>query len=170
MNIKPIGVIRTRRLDKSTTPVQAGANLTEEGHIELQAEYIDGLLGLDTFSHIWLVTWLGDSAFEGSPVSPLRQRPFLRPDGEPMGIFAMRGPRRPVPIGLSLVELVTVEDSTIRFRGVDMVDGTPLLDIKPYFPAADEPHSDVRAGWFDEIQVPEAATPEGLRKAHNLTP
>ena len=160
MNLEPIGVVRTGRTDPADTPVQASANLGEEGYLEIAAEYRDGLDGLETFSHAWLLTWLQRGDLQ--PVA-LHQRPFLRQEGPPMGIFAMRGPRRPVPIGLSLVEIVSVETDIVRFRGVDMVDGTPLLDIKPYFPAADQPRSAVRAGWFDEVAVPEGATPNRLR-------
>ncbi|MCH1867973.1 tRNA (N6-threonylcarbamoyladenosine(37)-N6)-methyltransferase TrmO [Nocardioides sp. CFH 31398] len=158
-----IGVLRTARTAKADTPVQAHANLGEEGSVELDPAYAAGLEGLEGFTHAWLLTWLHEA--DPCPPTPeaLRQRPFLRPDGEAMGVFAMRGPRRPSPIGLSLVEVVAVEGTRVRFRGVDVLDGTPLLDLKPFFPDADVPRGPVRAGWFDEVEVPEAATPASLR-------
>ena len=81
-----------------------------------------------------------------------------------MGIFAMRGPRRPSPIGLSLVRIVAVTDAGLTFAGVDMVDGTPLLDLKPYVTAFDRPDGEVRCGWFDETDLPTGATPASLRE------
>ena len=80
-----------------------------------------------------------------------------------IGIFATRGPRRPSPIGLSLVELLAVEGATVHFRGVDIVDGTPVLDIKTYVTRFDEPVSDVRVGWFDTVEINDGVTPESLR-------
>ncbi|GAA1533532.1 SAM-dependent methyltransferase [Nocardioides humi] len=163
MLVTPIGMLRTPHTQREHTPIQATANLAEEGVAEIDARFAAALDGLSAFSHAWLLTWLGDDP--PTPLDSLHQRPFLRQDGPPLGVFAMRGPRRPVPIGLSLVEVVDVGDTRLRFRGVDMVDGTPLLDIKPFFPAADQPRSPVRAGWFDEVDVPEGATPASLRAA-----
>jgi tRNA-Thr(GGU) m(6)t(6)A37 methyltransferase TsaA len=162
MQLEAIGIIRTGRVDPAETPVQASANLGEQGVAQVDDRYLDALGGLAQFSHAWLLTWLGGADHTAADVA-LRQRPFLRPNGPPMGIFAMRGPRRPNPIGLSLVEIVAVEGPALRFRGVDMVDGTPLLDIKPYFTDADQPTSAVVCGWFDEIVIPDAATPSSLR-------
>jgi tRNA-Thr(GGU) m(6)t(6)A37 methyltransferase TsaA len=162
LHLEPIGVIHTARVELESTPVQAAANLAEEGEVVLDERFRDGLDGLEGFSHVWLLTWLGRSEGAGDEV-PMRQRSFLRPEGPDLGIFAIRGPRRPVPIGLSLVEVVGVTGATVRFRGVDVVDGTPLLDLKPYFPDADQPRSTVRAGWYDEITLPEGATPTSLR-------
>lgn len=163
LTVEPIGVVRTGRTDRSMTPVQASANLAEEGRAVLDGQFSAGLDGLDAFTHLWLLTWLGIDADPDDGVPQLRQRPFLRPHGPPVGIFAMRGPRRPVPIGLSLVEIVAVEANTVRFRGVDIVDGTPLLDLKPYFDGADQPRSPVRCGWFDDVGLPLGATPTTLR-------
>jgi tRNA (adenine37-N6)-methyltransferase len=160
--LEPIGVVRTSRTDPADTPVQAAANLDEEAVVVLAEAYGAALDGLDGFSHAWLLTWLGAPGHRAAAVE-LHQRPFLRPGGPALGIFAMRGPRRPNPIGLSLVEIVEVTGTEVRFRGVDIVDGTPLLDIKPYFADADEPHAPIRCGWFDEIAVPSAATPSSLR-------
>lgn len=94
LTLEPIGVVPTGRTDPADTPVQAAANLTEEGLAVLDDAYVDALDGLDGFSHLWLITWLGRPGHAAVGVA-LRQKPFLRPDGPPMGIFAMRGPRRP---------------------------------------------------------------------------
>ncbi len=164
LQIDPIGVVRTARADPRHTPVQAAANLDEEGVAIVDERYRAGLDGLEGFSHVWLLTWFGPRGaddVDGAPVE-LHQRPFLRPDGPPIGIFAMRGPARPVPIGLSLVEVVEVADGAVRFRGVDILDGTPLLDLKPYFADADQPRSEIRSGWFDELTIPAEATPATL--------
>ena len=158
LRIEPIGVIHTGHRDPATTPVQAAANPAEEGVAVVDERYAAGLEGLAGFSHVWLLTWLGTDPPEPAA---LQQRPFARPDGPPVGIFAMRGPRRPVPVGLSLVEVVAVEASTLRFRGVDVVDGTPLLDLKPYFADADQPRGDVRHGWADELGAPRGPGPTG---------
>ena len=150
LRLEPIGVLRTGRIDRDDTPVQAAANLDEEGVAVVDERYGPALDGLSGFSHVWLLTWL--SPDDEPPEVELQQRPFLRPDGPPLGIFALRGPRRPVPIGLSLVEVVSVDANEVRFRGVDVIDGTLLLDLKPYFTDADFPRSDVRCGWFDDIE------------------
>lgn len=162
--IEPIGVVRTARVDVADTPVQAALNLAEAGVVELDERFADGLEGLSQFSHVWLLTWLGDGV-DARPDVALRQVPFLlQPDGPELGVFAMRGPRRPNPIGLSLVELVAVDGSTLSFRGVDVVDGTPLLDLKPYVDRFDRPATPPRCGWFDSVDLPEGATPSFLRR------
>ena len=93
----------------------------------------------------------------------LRQVPFLlRRSGQQVGILAMRGPSRPNPIGLSLVRLVEVDGAWIVFAGVDMLDGTPLLDVKPYFRDVDQPLDDVRCGWFDAVALDGPTTPREL--------
>ena len=83
-----------------------------------------------------------------------------------MGVFATRGPRRINPIGLSLVRLLAVDGREIRFAGVDMVDRTPVIDIKPYVARFDQPHADgqppVRCGWFDEVEIADRVTPAEL--------
>jgi len=151
--LRPIGTIRTRYASFDDTPVQAALNVDEHGVIDLEAPYVDGLEGLGEFSHAWLVTWLGPA--EGlAPEPAMRQVPFLlQRTGQEVGIFAMRGPWRPNPIGLSLVRLVGVESPRVTFAGVDMLDGTPLLDLKPYFREADTPIGDVQCGWYDSVDL-----------------
>ena len=80
-----------------------------------------------------------------------------------LGIFATRGPRRPNPLGLSLVRLAAVDDITIRFTGVDMVDGTPVVDLKPFVARFDRPDGSVRSGWFDTVAFDDSITPASLR-------
>jgi tRNA (Thr-GGU) A37 N-methylase len=79
-----------------------------------------------------------------------------------IGIFATRGPRRVNPIGLSLIKVLGVVGSTVRFSGVDVVDGTPVIDLKPYVTAFDRPPITPRCGWFDQVALPMGATPESL--------
>jgi tRNA-Thr(GGU) m(6)t(6)A37 methyltransferase TsaA len=158
-----IGVVRSDRATPDTTPVQSSLNRHEEGSVEVAEPYVDGLTGLDGFDYLWLVTWLGrpDSAVSATP--PMVQVPFLlRPQGRPMGVFATRGPRRVNPIGLSLVRLVAIDGAVIRFAGVDLVDGTPVVDIKPYVAQFDHPPGAPRSGWFDDVPMPEAVTPQDL--------
>lgn len=165
LRLEPIGEVRTARTDHDLTPVQAMLNPDEEGEIQLLPEYEAATHGLEGFSHLWLITWLGlpDQA-TGRAVDVLQVPFLLRPGGEPKGVFAMRGPRRPNPIGLHLVAIrsVTSPPPTIRFSGVDMIDGTIVLDIKPWVSRFDQlPNDDVRSGWYDEVPI-EATTPAEL--------
>lgn len=158
-----IGVVRTARANPETTPIQAALNRGEQGVIEIDAAYREGLDGLEGFSHAWLLSWLHRPRDgTGEPV-PLRQIPFLlRPQQRELGVFATRGPRRVNPIGLSLIELLDVTRATVRFAGVDLVDGTPVIDLKPYVSRFDRPPGEARCGWFDEIAMEEAITPADL--------
>jgi tRNA-Thr(GGU) m(6)t(6)A37 methyltransferase TsaA len=155
-----IGVVRTARTELEHTPVQAAANRAEEGTIELDARYADGLAGLAGFDHAWLLSWLDRP---DGPAGELTQVPYLlRREGRRMGIFATRGPRRPNPIGLSLIQLLDVSGTTIRFAGVDLLDGTPVLDLKPYVTRFDRPPGEPACGWFDTVDVPDGVTPAEL--------
>jgi tRNA (adenine37-N6)-methyltransferase len=161
--MRVIGTVRTRYASFEQTPVQASLNPDDEGAIELNPRYVDGLDGLSEFTHLWLLTWLAE--LDAEPEEPeLRRVPFLlRRTPRELGIFATRGPTHPTPIGLSLVRLVAIDGTTIRFAGVDMIDGTPLLDLKPYVTRLDEPSGDVRCGWFDTITIGDDITPASLR-------
>jgi tRNA (adenine37-N6)-methyltransferase len=160
--IEVIGVVRTARSSPATTPVQAALNRGEHGTLEIFAAYAEGLAGLEGFDYAWLLTWLHDTEPSAQP-PPLTQVPFLlRPQGRPMGVFATRGPRRVNPIGLSLVRLVEVSGRLITFAGVDLVDGTPVVDLKPYVARFDTPPGVPRCGWFDEITMAEGVTPSDL--------
>ena len=79
-----------------------------------------------------------------------------------MGIFATRGPKRINPVGLSLIRILDVAGPAIRFAGVDLVDGTPVIDLKPYVTRFDRPPGEPRCGWFDEVQISDGVTPEHL--------
>jgi tRNA (adenine37-N6)-methyltransferase len=160
--LEVIGLTRTSHTDIESTPVQAALNPRELGTIELFEPFIEGLPGLEDFDYIWLLTWLGQLEASGER-PPLRQIPFLlRPQRRSVGIFAMRGPRRVNPIGLSLVRLLEVSGRHIRFAGVDMVDETPVIDLKPYVTRFDRPAGNPRCGWFDTVTMPDGATPATL--------
>jgi tRNA (adenine37-N6)-methyltransferase len=130
--------------------------------VELDPRYEDALDGLEEFSHLWLITWLGPLD-EPAPEPALRQVPFLlRRQPRQLGILATRGPRRPNPLGLSLVRLLAIEGRTIHFAGVDMLDGTALVDVKPYASQLDRPTVEVRSGWFDTVTFDGKITPASL--------
>ena len=105
-------------------------------------EYAEGLKDIEGFSHIILIYH-----FHLSRESPLKAKPYM--DNEAHGVFAMRGPSRPNPIGISIVRLVRVEQNTLHIQDVDIVDGTPLLDIKPYVPEFDIREVE-KTGWLEK--------------------
>jgi tRNA-Thr(GGU) m(6)t(6)A37 methyltransferase TsaA len=139
---QPIGWIETPFESPEGMPIQpAGAEETE-GTVRLEQEYVEGLRDLDGFSHCILIYHL-HRANDGEP---LRVEPFLY-DTE-RGLFATRAPQRPNPIGLSVVKIDTVEGGEITVTGIDVVNETPLLDIKPFVPGFDSP-SNADTGWLD---------------------
>jgi len=141
---EPIGTIHTPFENPEGMPIQpAGADAT--GTVELAETYVDGLADLDGFSHCILLYHFHESPGDSS----LRVEPFL--DDAERGLFATRAPRRPNGIGLSVVAIESVDGTTIEVRGIDVVDGTPLLDVKPFVPAFDVPE-DVETGWMDASQ------------------
>src|SRR5215469_16989542 len=157
--LKAIGVVRTAHAGLSTTPIQAALNRAEHGIIEIAEHYQEGLDGLAEFDYAWLLTWLHQSAEPGSE-PPLRQVPFLlQAQQRAMGMFAIRTPRRVNPIGLSLIQLLEVTGPAIRFAGVDLLDGTPVIDLKPYVARFDRPPGDPRCGWYDRVPISDGATP-----------
>jgi tRNA-Thr(GGU) m(6)t(6)A37 methyltransferase TsaA len=157
-----IGIVRSGRTDTHHTPVQAGLNPDETATLELDPAYVAGLDGLEEFDYAWLLSWLARTD-DPPDRPPLRQIPFLlRRQPREIGIFATRGPRRVNPIGLSLVKVLAVEDAVVHFGGVDLLDGTPVLDLKPYVPAFDRPPDIPRCGWFDQVTLPKGATPASL--------
>ncbi len=165
IELEPIGVIRTNRPDPDSTPVQTRFNWEEPGEIHLDATYALGLEGLNGFSHLWILTWLHRPDQPTGTTTPLTQTPFLlRPKRETKGIFAIRGPKRPNPIGLHLVRIASVNltPPIVFFHGVDMVDETPVLDVKPWVSQFDlPPEANIRSGWYDELDV-EHTTPAEL--------
>ena len=141
IELSSIGIIHTPFYSQAGTPVQPAFGGDTEGRVVVDRPYVSGLADLDGFERIWLLFHLHRSAAWKPRVVPYR-------DVQERGLFATRAPARPSPIGLSVVRLVSVEEDTLLVRGVDMLDGTPLLDIKPYVPEFDAwPGS--RAGWLD---------------------
>jgi len=141
--IHPIGVIRSGHTAASETPIQPVYAAGCTGHAEIFSEFADGLTDIEGFSHVYLVTWL-----HRADPPRLRVRPFLQ-DVE-RGVFATRAPCRPNPLGLSLVRLVRREGRLLHLSGVDVLDGTPLLDLKPYSPRYDSVEAP-RGGWTEEV-------------------
>jgi len=144
MRIEPIGVIHTPHARPAGTPIQPRMAEGIEGTVEVYEQFAPGLKDLNGFERIWLIYWL-----DRAPEARLVVRPFM--DDTPRGLFACRAPCRPNPIGISCVRLLGVEGAVLRISDVDMLDGTPLLDIKPY-----APHFDAfevgRCGWMDGAQ------------------
>jgi tRNA-Thr(GGU) m(6)t(6)A37 methyltransferase TsaA len=136
----PIGIVHTPFPEPAGTPVQPAGAEGAAGLVEVFPQFAKGLEDLDGFSHIFL---LYHCHLAGPP--ELEVTPFL--DHEPRGVFATRAPARPNAIGLSVVRLVGIEGSTLRVRDIDVVDGTPLLDIKPFVPAFDA-RAATRIGWL----------------------
>ena len=125
-------------------PIQAAGAAGVEGTVEVFEQYAAGLVDLDGFSHIILLY-----QFHQSSGYDLSVVPFL--DDKPHGLFATRAPRRPNPVGLSIVRLNRVENGILHISNVDILDETPLLDIKPYVPAFDQP-GEVRSGWIEDVR------------------
>jgi tRNA-Thr(GGU) m(6)t(6)A37 methyltransferase TsaA len=136
----PIGVIHTPFQDVEGVPIQPSGALGVTGTIEIEPEFESGLKDLSGFSHIILIYH-----FHAAKGCLLEVKPFL--DDTLRGIFATRAPRRPNPIGLSVVRLVAIEGCILRIQDADVLDGTPLLDIKPLVPQFDSPNVD-RIGWL----------------------
>ncbi|MFN2144892.1 MAG: tRNA (N6-threonylcarbamoyladenosine(37)-N6)-methyltransferase TrmO [Anaerolineales bacterium] len=140
ITMRPIGVIHSPHKQVAGMPIQPAGALGIPGTVEVYPAYQAGLADLDGFSHIILIY-----AFHLSDSYELTVTPFL--DAEPRGLFATRAPRRPNPIGLSVVRLVSVEENLLHIENVDILDGTPLLDIKPSIPDFDHFESE-RLGWY----------------------
>jgi len=137
-----IGILRTPFTRINDMPIQPGGASGVRGTLVLDPAYITGLQDLDGFSHIILI-YLFHLA--GQP--ELMVVPFL--DQHPHGVFATRAPKRPNPIGLSIVRLISITENILTLENIDMLDGSPVLDIKPYVPDFDQP-DDVRTGWLSE--------------------
>lgn len=145
-----IGVVRSPYRDTSEIPKGPGAEHHAEGTLDLRPDLEGGLQDIEGFSHLF-VLWVFDrsSGFELVSTVPLDEE-------TPHGVFATRSPRRPNPIGLSVVELLGRDGPRLHVRGVDMLDGTPILDIKPYLSGV--PAEKLRRGWIAEA--------EARRKSH----
>jgi tRNA-Thr(GGU) m(6)t(6)A37 methyltransferase TsaA len=141
MEFSPIGIIHTPHKDPKGTPIQPVGARDIEGVIEVQSKYIEGLTDLDGFSYIILLYH-----FHKSKQYSLRVKPYM--DIKTRGLFATRYPGRPNPIGLSVVRLSRISENRIYVLDVDMLDGTPLLDIKPFIPEIDN-RFHARIGWLE---------------------
>lgn len=137
--MKPIGVIHSPFTEKDLTPIQPTRSQAI-GRVEVFPEFAGGMQDMDEFSHIILLY-----AFHCSSGYALLVKPFL--DDQMRGLFATRYPCRPNPIGLSVVRLLARRENILDIAEVDMLDGTPLLDIKPYVPDFDV-RADVKTGWY----------------------
>lgn len=140
ISYKPIGIIYSPFKEPHGTPIQTASAQDVEGTVEIFPEYVEGLKDIEGFSHILLIY-----LFHLSKVWTLKVKPYM--DNQLREVFATRAPARPNPIGISIVRLVTVEGEKLYIRGVDMVDGTPLLDIKPYVPEFDVWQAE-KTGWL----------------------
>jgi tRNA-Thr(GGU) m(6)t(6)A37 methyltransferase TsaA len=145
LRIRPIGVIRTPFQQPTGTPIQPSRAAGARGTVHLENALLEGLRDLHGFDRIWLIYWLHKASGAKLVVTP-----FL--DQQQRGIFATRSPARPVPIGISAVRLLAVHADYLEVADVDIIDGTPLLDIKPYVPEFDS-YPASRAGWFDASQI-----------------
>jgi tRNA-Thr(GGU) m(6)t(6)A37 methyltransferase TsaA len=143
-SMQPIGYVRSPYKITKEVPRGLGAKHVAEGTLEILPEFAPGLQDIEGFSHLFII-WTFDRsegyALLGTPPS----------DDRPHGVFATRSPRRPNPIGLTVVELLSREGPLLRVSGVDMLDGTPILDIKPYLSGV--PQEQLRRGWLAQAEA-----------------
>lgn len=149
-SVRHVGYVRSPYSETSQIPKGCGAQHQAEGFLELLPEYEQGLLDIEGFSHLFVI-WLFDrvDGFDLLATPPTDTRPH--------GVFATRSPRRPNPIGLTVVRLLGREGCRLRVAGVDMLDGTPILDLKPYLSSV--PNDQVKRGWLAEAEALAARTP-----------
>jgi tRNA-Thr(GGU) m(6)t(6)A37 methyltransferase TsaA len=144
---QPIGFVSSPFKDTGSIPKGLGAQHSEEGVLRILPEFEAGLTDIEGYSHLY-VLWTFDRSLGfdlmASPPS----------DNRPHGVFSTRSPRRPNPIALTVVELLSREGGSLRVRGVDMLDGTPILDIKPYL--SNVPEEKLRRGWLAEAEARKA--------------
>ena len=142
--MRPIGLVRSAYTETSQIPKGLGVSHTAEGVLAIAPELEQGLTDIEGFSHLFVV-WL----FDRSQGFDLMGKPPS--DNRAHGVFATRSPRRPNPIGLTVVELLGRDGPRLRVRGIDMLDGTPILDIKPYLSSV--PQDLLRRGWLAEAEA-----------------
>lgn len=145
MSFEPIGVVRSSHASAKGTPIQPRFAEGCRGRIELRPELAEGLLDLEGFDRIWIIYLLDRTAFRDLKIVPYR-------DTQPHGIFATRAPARPNPIGLSCVRLRGIRGHILDIEEVDILDGTPVLDLKPYIPEYDA-YPEAKAGWVEAEAV-----------------
>jgi len=145
VRIEPIGIIRTPFQEAVGTPIQAAYGRDFEGQVFVKKSYAPALDDIEGFERLWLIYWMDRTSPFKTRVKPYR-------DNKRHGLFATRSPSRPNPIGMSVVRLVKRKDTVLYITDIDILDGTQLLDIKPYIPEFDAfPVS--QAGWFDTTRV-----------------
>lgn len=153
--LRPVGIVRSPYTETSRIPKGPGARHDAEGELEVRPELEAGLTDIEGFSHLY-VLWI----FDRSEGYDLVSRPPT--DDRQHGVFATRSPRRPNPLGLTVVRLLGREGSRLRVRGVDMLDGTPIVDIKPYLSSV--PAAELKRGWLDEAEArSRAANAQAMR-------
>ncbi|MEJ2109651.1 MAG: tRNA (N6-threonylcarbamoyladenosine(37)-N6)-methyltransferase TrmO [Acidobacteriota bacterium] len=143
LKMRPIGHIHSSYSDTRQVPKGLGTKHTLEGTLEILQEFEEGLQDIEGYSHLFIL-WV----FHKVRGYELVGRPPT--DNRPHGVFSTRSPRRPNPIGLSVVELLERDGRTLHLRGIDMLDGTPVLDIKPY--TSSIPMEKLRRGWLGEAE------------------
>jgi tRNA-Thr(GGU) m(6)t(6)A37 methyltransferase TsaA len=152
--LQPIGRVTSPYQDAAQVPKGLGAKHDAEGVLNIMPEFELGLTDIEGFSHLFVI-WAFDRsqgfALLGTPPS----------DNRPHGVFATRSPRRPNPIGLTVVELLRRDGRLLHVRGVDMLDGTPILDIKPYLSSV--PSEKLRRGWLAEAEAHKRSDPPQSR-------
>lgn len=154
LTYKPIGVVHSPFKEPKNVPIQAVASKETKGTIEIYPEYIEILRDLEGFSHIILLYH-----FHRIKDSSLIVKPFL--DNKLHGVFATRSPARPNKIGISIVQLNGIENNILQIQDIDILDGTPLIDIKPYVPKFDC-RKTAKIGWFsDKISKLETTKDDG---------
>lgn len=142
--LEPVGFVRSPFTDRAQIPKGPSAKHEAEGVLEIRPELEAGLQDIEGFSHLYVI-W----AFHVSEGCALTGTPPN--DDRPHGVFATRSPRRPNPLALTVVELLGRDGPRLRVRGVDMLDGTPILDVKPYL--SNVPAETLRRGWLDEAEA-----------------
>jgi tRNA (adenine37-N6)-methyltransferase len=151
LTLRPVGVIHSEHDDPRRTPIQPVCAEGSPGRVEVFPEYAEGLDDVEGFSHLHLIYWFHrapDTAGSATQPSPLKVVPFL--DDVPRGVFATRSPARPNPLGLSIVRLVERRGAELLVEDLDVLDGTPLLDIKPYVEGFDL-RIGTRGGWTEQV-------------------
>jgi len=157
IDYRPIGIVHSPFTEQEGTPIQPSRADGARGAVEIVPEYAEGLSDLDGFSHIYLLCHLHrSSGFR------LKVVPYL--DTVERGLFATRAPRRPNPIGLSVVRLVGIDGPTLTVENIDLLDGTPVLDIKPFVGEFDN-LEDVRTGWLEHVRARRATADDRFSRS-----
>lgn len=143
LTVRPVGYISTSYKEQSGTPIQPGLDKSGSARITVEKEFREGLCDLEGFDRIWVIAWLDRS-------SPFKLKVIPYRDTVERGLFATRAPSRPNPLGLSCLQIrkVDADSGVIEVAGADLLDGTPIIDIKPYIAQADA-FAEARSGWFE---------------------